>query len=112
MGEEVEVVEVEVEVKVGYRSYSMLFLPLLLLLLPLLLLLLPLPGRILQSLMPLLMPKDGHTYKLLRDHDSLLDQCTAVLTHVLQYVLRCLFATGALALGGHREGVDEGLGRR
>ena len=59
--------------------------------------------------MPLLVPENGHPDELLRDHDGLLHQCTAVFPHVLQDALCSFLPALVLAFSGHSQGIDQGL---
>lgn len=68
-----------------------------------------LPGSILQPLVPLLVPEDSHSNELLRHHDGLLDQGTAVLPHVLKDALCCILPALVLAFGGYSERVHQSL---
>ena len=67
------------------------------------------PGGVIQTLMPLLMPQDSHTDELLRHHDGLLDQVTAVLPHVLQNALSSFLPAPILTLSGHCQWVHQCL---
>ena len=70
---------------------------------------LALPRGIFQPLVPLFVPENSHSNELLRHHDGLLDQGTAVFPHVLKDALCCILPALVLALGGYSEGVHQGL---
>ncbi len=67
------------------------------------------PGSILQSFMPLFVPENGHPDELLRYHNGLLHQSTAVLPHVLQDLLSSCFPALILTLSGHSQSIDQSL---
>ena len=60
--------------------------------------------------MPLLVPEDGYSDELLRHHDGLLYQGTAVLSHVLEDHLGRLLPHWTRGLGGDHRWVDQSLG--
>lgn len=67
-------------------------------------------ASLLQTIIPLLMPKNSSSDELGRDELSLVDNLGRVVSHPDHDVIGDRFPGGSIGLGGNGEGVDERLG--